>query len=46
MALLVGKLEESRCLQVYSVREYQSGTIAIVLVTQQPFDTIQLIDDV
>jgi hypothetical protein len=46
MASLVGKLEENRYLPVYFVRGYQSGTIAIELVTQQPFDTTQLIDDV
>jgi hypothetical protein len=46
MALLVGKLEGNRYLPVGFVREYRSGTIAIGLVDQQPFDTIQLIDDV
>ena len=44
MALLVGTLEENRCLLVYFVREYRSGTIAIGLVYQQPFDTILLTD--
>lgn len=46
MALLEGKLEENRYLPVCFVREYRSGTIAIGLVDLQPFDTIQLIDDV
>jgi hypothetical protein len=46
MASLVGKPEENRYLLVYFVREYRSGTIANGRVDQQPFGTIQLIDDV